>query len=96
MLERLAQDLARAAEVVDATRPVARNKRSGVPFEPGLGPHSEFDTFNRLMTAAAPQWYLAVETGVPTPPHFARNAISVSQQLPARSWSRASCSASKR
>jgi hypothetical protein len=70
MLDRLTHDLARAAEVVDATRPVARNKRSGEPFEPGLGPHSEADTFDLLMAAAAtaaPQWYLAVETGVPYP-----------------------------
>jgi hypothetical protein len=37
MRERLAHDIARAAEVVDARRPVARNKRTDEPLEPGLG-----------------------------------------------------------
>jgi hypothetical protein len=70
MLERLVHDLARAAEVVDAARPIARNKRSGEPFEPGLGPHAESDTFNLLTSAAAaasPDWYLGIEVGVPYP-----------------------------
>ena len=39
-----------------------------------FGPHSESDTFDLLMgtaTTTAPQWYLAIETGVPYPadPH---------------------------
>lgn len=70
MLERLVHDLARAAEVADAKRPVARNKRSGEPFEPGLGPHSESETFDLLMGAAAfaaPGWYLAIESAVRYP-----------------------------
>ena len=52
MLKRLVHDLASAAEMADAARPVARNKRSGEPFEPGLGPHSESDTFDLLMGTA--------------------------------------------
>ena len=70
MLERLVQDLARAAEAADAARPVAHNKRTGVPFEAGLGPHSESETFDLLMetaTTTAPQWYRAIEAGVPYP-----------------------------
>jgi hypothetical protein len=70
MLERLVQDLATAAKVADAAQPVARNKRSGVPLLPGLGSHSESDTFDLLASTAAigaPQWYIDVETGVPYP-----------------------------
>ncbi len=70
MLERLVQDLARAAEAADAARPVAHNRRTGQAFEPGLGPHSESDTFDLLMetaTTTEPRWYRAIEAGVPYP-----------------------------
>src|SRR5262245_41512242 len=52
MLERLTRDLAAAAVTVDERRPVAVNKRSGAAFEPGLGPHSEADTFALVLAEA--------------------------------------------
>src|SRR5437763_344325 len=70
MLDRLVRDFARAAELVDGNRPVARNRRSGEAFEPGLGPHSETATLNLLVHAAqatAPEWYRLVEIDVPYP-----------------------------
>jgi hypothetical protein len=40
-LEELVEDVGRAIKRVDATRPRAVNTRTGTPFRPGIGPHSE-------------------------------------------------------
>lgn len=70
MLERLTRDLALAVATVDARRPVAVNKRSGVAFEPGLGPHSEAETFALILAEvkrADPQWLLELAYSVSYP-----------------------------
>ena len=70
MLQPLTDHLAAAVKVVDAEMPVARNKRSGVPFAAGLGPHSEAETFNLIVREAErahPDAYLSVATSVPYP-----------------------------
>src|SRR5690348_9215926 len=70
MLDRLVQDFANAVISVDAGRPVATNKRSGIAFEPGLGPHSETETLTLVLNAAqraCPCWYLQVSMSVPYP-----------------------------
>jgi hypothetical protein len=70
MLERLVRNLATAVMAVDARRPVAVNSRSGVPFEPGLGPHSEIDTFTLILEEARqadPEWLLDLTYSVPYP-----------------------------
>jgi hypothetical protein len=70
MLQRLTDHLAAAVKVVDAERPVARNKRSGEPFAAGLGPHSEGETFDLIIREAErshPDAYLSVATSVPYP-----------------------------
>jgi hypothetical protein len=70
MLQRLTDDLAAAVKVVDGAMPVARNKRSGAQFAPGLGPHSEADTFELIIREAErahPESYLSVATSVPYP-----------------------------
>jgi hypothetical protein len=70
MLLLLTDHLAAAVKVVDAARPIARNKRSGVPFAAGLGPHSEADTFDLIVREAKlahPDAYRSVMTSVPYP-----------------------------
>jgi len=70
MLQRLTDHLAAAVKVVDAEMPVARNKRSGVPFAAGLGPHSEAETFDLIFREAErahPDAYLSVASSVPYP-----------------------------
>lgn len=64
------RELARAAERVDASSPIALNQRSGVAFGAGLGPHSESATFHLVtenMRVVAPDWCLAVDTGIAYP-----------------------------
>lgn len=73
MLERLARDFARAIEAVDARRPVAKSKRTGRPYQPGIGPHAEKDALRLVVheaVASAPDWYRCVEEDVryPTAP----------------------------
>ncbi len=68
MLARLTRDLAAAVSAVDARRPVAVNKRSGIEFEPGLGPHSEAETFSLLLNEtrhANPGWITELHYSVP-------------------------------
>ena len=70
MLDRLTKDLAAAVMAVDALRPVAKNKRTGVAFEAGLGPHSEAETLRLIfdeVRRANSDWYLDVEMSVPYP-----------------------------
>ena len=48
-VERFAVGLA----AVDARRPVAFNQRSGSPFSPGIGPHTESETLRLIMEELA-------------------------------------------
>jgi hypothetical protein len=67
-LGRLVDDFALAIARVDATRPVAVNQRSGVAFQPGIGPHTEANTIKLVMddlTADLPDTYREVRLGVP-------------------------------
>ena len=70
MLQCLVDHLAAAVRSVDALRPVAKNKRSGVSFEAGLGPHSEAETFALVFgetQRAHPCTYIGLTTSVPYP-----------------------------
>jgi hypothetical protein len=70
MLQRLTDDLAAAVKRVDALRPVAKNKRSGISFEAGLGPHSEAETIAlvfREIVRAHSHVYAELATSVPYP-----------------------------
>jgi hypothetical protein len=70
MLQRLTEDLAAAVISVDAAHPVAKNKRSGVSFEAGLGPHSEAETLALVfgeVRRAQPHIYIDLTTSVPYP-----------------------------
>jgi hypothetical protein len=69
-LARLAQDFASALVVADGRRPIAHNQRTGLQFQPGIGPHSESRTIELVvneMRAAHPQRYSEVILGVPYP-----------------------------
>ncbi|MGB6510266.1 MAG: hypothetical protein WA889_18795 [Xanthobacteraceae bacterium] len=68
MLQRLTDHLAAAVIAVDAQRPVAKNKRSGVSFEAGLGPHSEAETLALIFAEigrAHPDIYKRLAFSVP-------------------------------
>lgn len=56
---------------VDARRPVAVNQRSGVPFSPGIGPHTEAETvrlvLQEMATAPDSQYRDAYALEVPYP-----------------------------
>ena len=43
-LDELVDDFAAALQEADAKRPQAQNTRSGKPFQPGIGPHTEAQT----------------------------------------------------
>ena len=64
----IAADFARAIEAVDSRSPVAVNARTGAPFQPGIGPHTEAQTVKLVMTYLAaddPQKYGSFRLGVP-------------------------------
>jgi hypothetical protein len=70
MLQVFTDHLAAAVKIVDSEMPVARNKRSGVPFAAGLGPHSEAETFELIVREAErvhPDAYLSIAMSVPYP-----------------------------
>jgi hypothetical protein len=70
MLDRLARVLAAAVQTVDARLPVAVNKRTGISFGVGLGPHSETETFKFIVheaQTANPDWLIGVVFGIPYP-----------------------------
>jgi hypothetical protein len=48
-LSDLVDAFARAIEKVDALAPVARSHRSGMPYKPGIGPHTEAQTIKSIM-----------------------------------------------
>jgi hypothetical protein len=55
---------------VDALRPIAKNKRSGLTFEAGLGPHSEAETLALVFgetQRSHPDIYIGLTTSVPYP-----------------------------
>jgi hypothetical protein len=69
-LPHLAKDFAAAVAAADAKRPVAINLRTGVSFQPGMGPHSESRTVKLAveeMQAAQPERYASVTFDVPYP-----------------------------
>jgi len=70
MLHRLTQLLARAAHAVDARLPVAKNRRTGIAFGAGLGPHSETETFKLIVEEARlmdSTWLTDAAFGIPYP-----------------------------
>ena len=70
MLDRLARVLADAIQTVDARLPVAVNKRTGVAFGAGLGPHSETETFKLIVDEARatdPSWLIDAAFSIPYP-----------------------------
>jgi hypothetical protein len=70
MLDHLVSSLAQAVVAVDARLPVAMNKRTGISFGAGLGPHSETETFQLIVDAARaadPGWFEEVVFDLPYP-----------------------------
>jgi hypothetical protein len=62
--------LACAVRTVDARMPVAVNKRTGISFGAGLGPHSEIETFRLIVDEARavdPGWFIEAVFGIPYP-----------------------------
>jgi hypothetical protein len=47
------KDFARAMKVVDERRPQALNARSGQPYSPGIGPHTESQTVALILKKLA-------------------------------------------
>ena len=69
-LTELVSDFASAMERVDAAAPQAVNARSGAPFQPGLGPHTEAQTVALVMdelVRTAPAVYRNHQQGVSYP-----------------------------
>lgn len=69
-LGELVEDFATAIESVDARRPQAVNQRSKVPYQPGIGPHTEAGTVALVMGELAttnPHMYASHALGVPYP-----------------------------
>ena len=70
MLHRLTDHLAAAVMSVDALHPIAKNKRSGISFEAGLGPHSEAETLALVFEETRrthPHIYIELTASVPYP-----------------------------
>ena len=82
MLDHLILVLARAVQTVDARLPTAVNKRTGVSFGAGLGPHSESETFKLIVDEARamePNWFtgavfVMLSFGLPLSP-FSRRSL---------------------
>src|SRR5689334_12501595 len=69
-LDRLTQDFALANRGCRCPTPIAINKRSGLAFSPGIGPHSVVETYSLMMSEArraSPERYLEVHAPVPYP-----------------------------
>jgi hypothetical protein len=67
-LSDVVHDFATAMKAVDMHGPIATNARSGAPYQPGIGPHTEAQTVRLVMGQAAvlsPQRYACVRLGVP-------------------------------
>jgi hypothetical protein len=68
-LAEIAGAFARGIELADAKQPVALNRRTGAPYHPGIGPHSESDTTRLALgaiTGMAPFKY-SLEKYYPVP-----------------------------
>lgn len=68
--QRLVEDFARAIESVDARAPQAVNARTGAPYRPGIGPHTESATVTLVMDELAskvPELYSRFSMSVPYP-----------------------------
>lgn len=69
-LGQFAKDFASAIETVDSKSPQAVNARTGVSFQPGIGPHSEAATVSLVMSQLshqAAQAYDSYAVSVPYP-----------------------------
>ena len=84
-LDELVRDFATAISRVDAVRPVAVNQRSGVAFQPGIGPHTEANTIKLVMPDMAStnvSRYGDYQLGVPYEMALDKPAICASVNLP--------------
>jgi hypothetical protein len=64
------EDFARAIESVDARAPQAVNARTGAPYQPGIGPHTESAKVTLVVEELAdkvPELYSRFSTSVPYP-----------------------------
>lgn len=62
--------MAAAVELADSRRPVATNARTGSPFAPGIGPHSETETLALMLqelSVLSPVIFGDCSLGVPYP-----------------------------
>ena len=66
-LSQFVDALAEGIEVADAAGPTAVNQRSGQPFLPGIGPHSEAATIDLALAALKPARLPPVHREVPYP-----------------------------
>ena len=70
-LRQLVDDFAQGLMEVDSKAPVAVSQRSGRPYSPGIGPHTEAQTINLVMSSLSstrPDRYLGTYAeGVPYP-----------------------------
>ncbi|MGE0600207.1 MAG: hypothetical protein AB7J35_13745 [Dehalococcoidia bacterium] len=65
---KFAEHFAVAIKAVDSERPVWKNARTGVSFQPGIGPHSEAATCKLVteqMKRTNPDWYASLDVNVP-------------------------------
>jgi hypothetical protein len=66
----LAADFAWGFHAADAKSPIAVNQRTGAPYKPGLGPHTEAKTIDLVLDelrASKPSLYSMATTNVPYP-----------------------------
>jgi hypothetical protein len=69
-LEHVVEDFARGIEAADARNPRAASTRTGKPFQPGIGPHTEASTVLLVMSelvALDPNRYSHYAVSVPYP-----------------------------
>jgi hypothetical protein len=68
-LAQLVDDFAEAIQLADARGPQARNSRSGISYMPGMGPHSEAETLELVVTELSKRnlAYVPHSFGVPYP-----------------------------
>jgi len=66
-LDEFVAGFAEGLRLADAGRPVARNKRSGVPFGAGIGPHTESETVTLALDAVKFEEHARLRREVPYP-----------------------------